>query len=325
MRLASRPARAFLAIATTFTLTGCVESFGGSALQLDFSMPTPVPGSPSPLAPPAGTYFTFYALDHEYSDEDPDTIILTRFYEVQRFEIQPVVRAASPCFIEDEDSRYPGLHVTQYAAKERERTGITEPLDPPDGVTEADITDVLTADVRMQNLVDLENQVKAVVSYSGLVLPAPSADCVADGISPDAIPAVTCTDEADNAQRFRVCEQLWAEDPEYYEGSDKVFTLPLNGRFYGTVAGMNPINQGFLGGSSMFVDENIAGYDAYAINWQYEDEAMQTSDIGTTFMVGTPELRTRGVINAHLAHPDSASTFCEVAVFADLGEDDVNF
>lgn len=325
MRIALRPSRSLLALATAFTLSGCVESFGGSNLQFLFSAPTPVPGSGAADAPPAGTYFTFYALDHEYAADDPETIIVTRFFEIQRFEIQPVIRQASPCFIDLEEAPYPGLHVTQFAVKERERTGVENPFDPQDDDTEGEITDVLTADERIGNLSDLEGQVKAVVSYSPMVLPDAAAGCVADGIGASEIPAPTCIGDEDNAQRLRVCRDLWAEDPDYYEGSDKVFTLPNNGSFYGTVEGPNPINQGFLGGATVSVDEVLSGFDAYSINWQYEDEAMQTSSIGTTFMVGEPEQRTRGVINARLVSPLSASTFCEVAIFADLGEDDVNF
>ena len=325
MRTALRPSRSLLALATAFTLSGCVESFGGSNLQMLFSGPTPVPGSGAANAPPAGTYFTFYALDHEFAPDDPDTIVLTRFFEIQRFEIQPAIRTASPCFIDLEESRYPGLHITQFAAKERERTGITNPYDPPNDVDEGDITDVLTADVRIDNLADLEGQVKAVVSYSPLPPPDAAAGCVADGIGGSEIPAPTCIGEEDNAQRLRVCRDFWDQDPDYYEGSDKVFTLPNNGLFYGTVEGPNPINQGFLGGATVTVDEVLSGFDAYSINWQYEDEAMQTSSIGTTFMVGEPEVRTRGVINARLVSPFSNSTFCEVGIFADLGEDDVNF
>lgn len=329
MRLALRPSRALLAFATTFTLAGCVESFGGSNLQLDFSQATPVPAGTfdpvDPLRPPGDSYFTFYALDHEYSDEDPEVIVLSRFYEIQRFEIQTVIEIASPCFIDLEESRYPGLHVTQFAEKERERTGITDPFDPPDGVDEGDISDVLTADVRMDNLADLEGAIKAVVSHSTLEIPDASTECVADGIGDDEIPAPACISTEDNDQRLRVCRSYWAEDVNFYQGSDKVFTLPNNGFFYGTVEGPNPINQGFVGGATITVDEVLSGFDAYSINWNYKDEGDQTSATGTTFMSGEPESRTRGVINARLVSPFSNAAFAEIGIFADLGEDDVNF
>ena len=327
MRLALRPSRALLALATSITLAGCVESFGGSNLQIDFSQATPVPGGDGtdPLRPPADTYFTYYALDHEYDEANPDVIVLTRFYEIQRFEIQPVIQRASPCFIDLEESRYPGLHITQFAEKERERTGITNPLDPPDGVDEGDISDVLTADVRIANLTDLESTIKAVVSFSTLQIPAASAECVADGIGGDEIPAPVCMTDEDNAQRLRVCREHWDDDPLFYQGSDKVFTLPNNGLLYGTVEGPNPINQGFVGGATISVDEVLSGFDAFTVIWNYKDEGMQTSATGSTFVTGEPESRTRGVINARLQSPFSNSVFAEVGIFSDLGEDNVNF
>jgi len=328
MRLALRPSGALLALATTITLAGCVESFGGSNLQIDFSQATPVPGgdgTADPIRPPADTYFTFYALDHEYSETDPDVIVLTRFYEIQRFEIQPVIQTGSPCFIDLEESRYPGLHITQFAEKERERTGINDPLDPPNGADEGDVSDVLTADTRIDNLADLESTIKAVVSFSTLVIPDAAAGCVADGIGDDDIPAPTCIDDEDNAQRLRVCRTHWAEDPLFYQGSDKVYTLPNNGFLYGTVEGPNPINQGFVGGATITVDEVLSGFDAYTVNWNYKDEGAQTSATGTTFVTGAPESRVRGVINARLVSPLSNAVFAEVGIFSDLGDDNVNF
>jgi hypothetical protein len=329
MRLALRSSGALLALATSITLAGCVESFGGSNLQIDFSEPTPVPSGTfdplNPIRPPGDSYFTFYALDHQYSETDPEVIELTRFYEIQRFEIQPVIRAASPCFIDLEESRYPGLHITQFAEKERERTGITNPLDPPDGVDEGDISDVLTADVRIDNLSDLEGEIKAVVSFSTLVIPDAAAGCVSDGIGDDDIPAPVCMTDEDNAQRLRVCRSHWAEDPNFYQGSDKVFTLPNNGILYGTVEGPNPINQGFVGGATISVDEVLSGFDAFTVNWNYKDEGMQTSATGTTFLTGEPESRTRGVINARLQSPFSNAVYAEVGIFSDLGDDNVNF
>lgn len=329
MRIALRSSGALLALATTITLAGCVESFGGSNLQIDFSQATPVPsgdGIADPVRPPADTYFTFYALDHEYDEANPDVIVLTRFYEIQRFEIQPVIQTASPCFIDLEESRYPGLHITQFAEKERERTGIDNPLDPPDGVDEGDVSDVLTADTRIDNLNDLESTIKAVVSYSPTIaLPDAAAGCIVDGIGPDEIPAPTCTEDVDNEQRLRVCRDHWDDDPNFYQGSDKVFTLPNNGILYGMVEGPNPINQGFVGGATISVDEVLSGFDAFTVNWNYKDEGAQTSATGTTFVTGEPESRTRGVINARLISPLSNAVFAEVGIFSDLGDDNVNF
>jgi len=273
--------------------------------------------------PPADTYCVFYAIDHEY-DEAGD-IVLSRFYEVQRFELLPVVESASPCFIDLEESPYPGIHVTSYLARVQDETEITDPFNPPNGVTERDINLVLTAEVRMVNLGDYEDSVKAVTSYSDFEYPAAAAGCIVDGIGADEIPAPTCYGNEDNAQRLRLCHELWDANPDRYEGSDKVFTLANNGAFYGLVHGMNPVNQAPVGGATMFVDEVLTGFDAFSINWQYKDEGAQTSPTGTTFMVGEPESRTRGVINAHLVSPFSNATNCQIGIFSDLGSDDVTF
>jgi hypothetical protein len=198
-------------------------------------------------------------------------------------------------------------------------------LDPPNGADEGDISDVLTADTRIDNLSDLEGAIKAVVSFSTLEIPAASAECVADGIGADEIPAPVCMTDEDNAQRLRVCRDHWDDDPNFYQGSDKVFTLPNNGFLYGTVEGPNPINQGFVGGATITVDEVLSGFDAFTVNWNFKDEGDQTSATGTTFVTGEPESRTRGVINARLISPLSNAVFAEVGIFSDLGDDGVNF
>lgn len=330
---------------------GCVESFGGSNLQLDFSEATPVSGGNDydGIQAPANTYFTFYAVE-EIADEDGQ-VTQSYLFEVARFEIRPVIDLSSPCFIELEDAAYPGLHVTQYADEVREeicaRLGhepdcFEDPFDPPAGADEGDITDVLGADIRMENLIDLQGQVKGVTSFSNFSYPAPQPDCDATG---DEIPAIGCASAAANAQRLRACRALWAaaEDAEgdgvkdAYEGSDKVFTLPLSGKLYGTVEGPNPINSGFLGGASIYVDEVLSDFDAYTIRWQFKDLDgdgepdypadfdREESDTGYPFMTGEPEARARGVINARLTTPLSSATYAEIVIFPDLADDNVHF
>lgn len=340
---------------------GCVESFGGSNLQIDFSEATPVSGGNSAdgLQAPADSFFSFYAVQH--IEDDDGNVTQSYLFEVNRFEIRPVINTASPCFIELEDAAYPGLHVTQFASEVREdicdRLGLDrhcfdDPLDPPVGASEGDVTDVLGADIRMDNLGDLQSQVKAVSTFSDFEYPAAQPDCNATG---DQIPAPDCTDDVSNAQRLAACRALWASGPDadedgitdIYEGSDKVFTLPLNGKLYGMVEGPNPINSGFVGGATIFVDEVLSDFDAFTVHWQFKDldgdgEPDYPADFfddvdgdgepdhvesatGYPFMTGEPESRTRGVINARLTTPFSTAAFAEVAIFSDLSDDDVHF
>jgi hypothetical protein len=349
-RIALRSHRALLAGLAVASLahTGCVDTFAGSNLQFDFAEPTPAAGGTDPdgAQPPDDTYLTFYALDHEYvldgdglpaTDADGDPLILsTAVFEVQRFELVPVIRRASPCLIDIEEHRFPGLHATQYAVKMREATGITDPFDPPNGASEGDISDVLDADRRITQLADLEGTVKAVVGTAAFRYPDAQPDCNATG---DEIPAPDCIDDESNAQRLRACRSYWAANPLFYEGSDRVFSLPLNGAFYGLVEGTNPINGGPLGGASLFVDENLAEKDSFTINWQFKDydgdgdpdypagflDTHEASATGYTFMSGLPEHRTRGVINAQLVSPFNSAIFVDVGIFPNLGEDDVQF
>jgi hypothetical protein len=343
---------------------GCVEPFGGSNLQVTFSRSTEPAGGDdyAGARAPADTYFTFYAVDHVYAvDADGNPVVNEAgepvpaesfLFDVQHFELRPVVDLSSPCFIELEDTQFPGLHVTQYAHKVAEticaRAGLApdcfdNPLEPPAGATDGDQVDVLTAERRVELLSDLQAVLRAVVSSDTEVAgapafryPEPAEDCAASG---DAIPSPDCTDAAANAQRLAACRALWAANPDYYEGSDKVFTLPLNGRFFGMVDGVNPINEGFVGGATMFVDEVLGAADAYTVTWQFKDfdgdgEPDYPADflaerapapLGVPYVTGRPELRTRGVINALLTNPVSPAVFADVGIFSGLGDDDVQF
>ncbi len=359
-RPATRPSRAhhvlFTAtIAGTALAAGCVEAYRGSNLQIDFSVGTPVPdGSDYDGAkPPDNTYFTFYAVDHVYMlDGDGNPVLdaagnpipeQTFLFNVTEFELKPLIDVSSPCFIElpadAEDIRsFPGLHVTMFEEKLKEVTNISDPFDPPSDVTEGDITDVLNAGRRMGLLVRLQNEVTSVASFTDFAYPAAQADCDATG---EQIPAPTCTDDASNEQRLRACEAIWEANPNLYEGSDKVFTLPLNGRFFGMVEGPNPVNGGFVGGSTIFVDDVLSEADAFTIKWQFkdgdddgepdypadffDDPAHVESETGYDFVTGRPESRVRGVINTRMVSPYAAGVFAEVAIFSGLGDDDVNF
>lgn len=337
---------------------GCVEPFPGSNVQLDFSQDTPVRSGNDPdgFTPPVDTYLTLWALDNVYAvdadgnpifDADGDPVVASStFFEVQKFEFQPVINPSSPCFIEIGADRFPGVHVTQVAAKLRATlceqygqpaTCFDTPTNPPNGATEDDVTDVLTVNRRMELLPSLAGVVKAVTTYSTYQYPTPASDCT---ISGDTLPANSCLDDASNAQRLRVCQAIWDGQPDFYEGSDKVFTLPLNGKLYGMGEGMNPINGvGLFGGAQMFVDEVVGGADALTINWQFKDyngdgtpdypanflDDHDESATGYVFMSGTPYVVARGVVNAVLVNPFRATVNATVAIFTDLGDDDLHF
>lgn len=346
-------------------LSGCVEPLRGSNVQFDFSEGVPaVQPRGAPLRAgqaPADTFFILYAGDYKYVDADMDRnpdldtngmpiIEEAYLFEVQRFEIRKLIDTTSPCFIDlpggagiEGRTVFPGLHVTQHAAKTRQALNLpadADPLDPGMPYDEAVI--VLTADRRVTLLPRLENELKAVVSTDATVetgvadfaYPATSAAGVCGGNLTD-IPHPTCTDDESNALRLSMCRSMWSvAGTSFYEGSDKVFTLPLNGSFFGLVEGMNPINDGFVGGAGFYVDENLVGHDAYLINYQWKDyngdgtpdapSGMQ-SDTGQPYLFGRSEFLSRGLTSASFRHATESSVRGELAVFPNLGDDSVQF
>lgn len=329
----------------------CVEAFDGSNIQLDLASGvqtnTPPGATPQVDQPPENTHYVLYAVDNVYKTNPDGTPVVDAtgapvidrayLFEVKRFAVRPVIDTASPCLIDIEATRFPGIHVTQYAAAVRAQTGITDPFAPNQDYD--DVVDVLTADRRVSNLAQLQTTMKAVTSVTDFRYPAIDDVCATDGTS-DArlIPPPDCTDPASNARRLTLCRALWAANPDWYEGSDKVFTLPLSGAFYGMVEGMNPLNGGFVGGSSFFVDDNLVGLDAYLMNWQYDDldhdgqpdfpatlPAAERSPTGYVYMQGTPRSVTRGTISVSLAHATNPRITAQMVVFPNLGEDNVNF
>lgn len=345
------------------SLSACVEPMRGSSVQIFFGDQVPKPAdrgvTPQPGQPPADTFMILYAADYKYVDADGDNrpdldadgerqIEEAYLYEVQRFEIRKLIDTSSPCFIDlpggagiEGQTVFPGLHVTQHAAKTREVQGVTDPLDPTVPHEKAVI--VLTADRRVSLLPRLENELKVVSSTDATVEPgvpdfqypatAPAGQCPP---AAGEIPHPTCTDDESNAQRLQVCQELWEQaGPNFYEGSDKVFTLPLHGGFYGFVEGLNPVNSvGLIGGASFYVDENLVGHDAYLINYQWKDyngdgapdaPAGMESAQGHPFMFGLAEHFSRGVTNVAIRHATETSIQGEIAVFPDLGDDSVQF
>lgn len=348
MRIVRRVRADVGVVALVLAAGGCVEPFDGSNVQIDFNggvQPNPRAGDVvQPDQPPINTHYILYGSDLEYDMVDGHVVlddagqpVIKRayLYEVKRFEISPVIDVTSPCFIDTEESRFPGLHVTQYAAEVRRATGITDPFLP--GQNRDDVVDVLTADQRMLNLPQIASALLAVTSHADFRYPGVGTACVNMGGDPAQLPPITCVDPESNAVRLRLCQQAWAANPEFYEGSDKVFTLPLSGEFFGMVEGSNPINGGFVGGSGFFVPANLVGLEAYAINWQYDDldhdpehlpdvpAGSPSSPIGFPYMQGKPEQVTRGTITVALRHATNSRITATMAIFPNLGHDDVHF
>jgi hypothetical protein len=343
-----------LGLGASLAAGGCVAPFDGSNIQIDFAAAVQTATRdgqvPQPLQPPAHTHYELYAADQVFRldpegnpvlDEDGHPILeQTYLFAITSFEIRPVIDRGSPCFIELEDTRFPGLHVTQFEARVKEvieaEYGTDDPFAPllPSEAS----TDLLGAIRRNGNLALLEGALKAVTSHDPFRYPPAAAAGQCPPSSADAIPDPGCRDDDSNAQRLRVCRGWWADNPDYYEGSDKVFTLPLNGRFLGMVQGENPINGGRVGGSSMFVPVNLVGRDAYVLNWQYDDangdgapdfppdlEPREESPVGYLYMAGTPREISRDVTTVPLRHPLAPSIKADLAIVPNLGHDDVHF
>jgi len=275
-----------------------------------------VVGAPAAGELPANSHFTIYAIQ-----EDPAQ---DRLFALDSFEVHRLVDQTSPCFI-DVVGPHPGLHVTQYATKIAEDTGIPDIANPPATATEQQKIEVATALQRMANVQLLAGlagsppmPMNAVTSASPAVYPAVAAGCTGPA---DELPPATCTDDASNQLRLKLCQAAWQADPNLFEGTDRVLTVPLGGVTHGMVDGLNPITMTPVGGAQFFVDNALENIDAYAIYTQTDGVAGP----GTQLLFGRPTMPTRGVSHVHLVSPANPALTAEMAVFADLGEDDVHF
>jgi len=354
--------------------TGCVDPFSGSNIQFTLAGSVHIPGTPSDFGrPPPGTHYEFYALD--IADDGREFA-----FKVTQFDVRPAIEQASPCFIEDDESRYPGLHATKFVDRLAVEFGFDradfDPASPPSGMSDGDVIDYLTAEVRENNLGRIQGSIKAVTSHS----PARYADedwletgvdcpvgdecdgaggercndgmscerpvCAGDAMrTASKIPPAYCLDDASANERTDMCEEFWAANPNRYEGSDKVFTLPLNGKWVGAVDGADPRNNQFLGGAGMFVDANLEEIEGLLMNFQYNCTAADfnanpdtcapdypaaftaadESAIGYHYMSGLVQNKTRGVINVPMNHRTFTTISGEAAIWFNLDDDDVQF
>jgi len=294
---------------------GCVDSFRGSNVQIDLSPRTPVQASPGATPPgelPSNVHFRLYAIDESEG--------VDQLFEIQRFEIHKIIDIDSPCFIDaGEHVPYPGLHVSQYGNLVARDTGISDPTMPPAGASEADQIAAATAQQRMMNVAALGGDagIKVVASASEADYPIVDATCDGAGIPPS-----SCTEPEHNARRLAQCQAFWDANPDYFEGTDRVLTAPLNGTTHGMVVGVNPVSPTPLGGAQFFVDESLAEIDEYAIFYQTDGVAQP----GTLLLSGRPVVKTRGVQHVDMFSPPFPNIVsAEMAIFVDLGEDDVHF
>jgi len=293
---------------------GCVDGFRGANVQIDLSPVNPVQAhvgaAPAMNELPANAHFTLYAIRKQDGQDN--------LFEVQRFEVHHIVDPTSPCFIDvGEHVPHGGLHVSQYAAKIGQDTGITDPKNPPPTATEEQKQLFATAEQRMINIAKLDAGIKVVSSASTATYPAVAADCNAT----TGIPPASCTDDASNQRRLDACQAVWKANPDLFEGTDRVLTAPLNGTTNGMVDGLNPINMAPVGGAQFFVENALDDVDAYAIYAQVDG----MDGPGTQLYYGVPAKPTRGVIRALLVSPMNAQITAELAVFPDLSHDDVHF
>jgi hypothetical protein len=319
-------------VAAGVAVGGCVDGFEGSNVQIDFSQKI---GEDGPLLAPADTYYTLYAVDRVF-DETTGVQTAEYLFAVHDFELVDAIDTDSPCAIDIAGSPYPGLHITRFADKEMEQTGVTDPYQQ--GQDPRSVQRVLTAMQRVTNAIALQT-VDAVTSTSLASYPGVAPGCVEDtpGLDPALIPPASCIGDASNTRRLAVCDAFWTANPLHYEGNDKVLTAPLGGELYGFVQGQNPLNGATLGGSQIFVDE-VLDFDAYAINWQFKDHdgdgmpdypasfpVESRTPTGVPFVSGEPEVRTRGVINVPMQSLADPSISANMAIFADIGNDPVQF
>jgi hypothetical protein len=303
-------------LAIGLALGGCVDGFRGSNIQLDLLPGTPIQARvlavPVMGELPANSHFTLYAIQESGTEN--------RLFELTRFEIHQLVDGTSPCFIDIENTPHPGLHVTRYAAKIAEDIGATDPMTPPPGATEQQKTMLETANKRMTNVGQLGGPmgIRVVSSASTATYPAVAADC---GGPSDQIPPPQCIDDASNQLRLQLCQAAWKADAKMFEGTDRVLTSPLSGTTHGMLFGRNPINLAPVGGAQFFVNDALDDVDAYAIYFQVDIGP----DPGTQLYFGRPSKPTRGVSRVHLTSPLNAMLTSEMAVFTDLGRDDVHF
>jgi hypothetical protein len=327
-----RPTAVHFVVATWLAgaAAACNSGFVGSNVQIDFGAAIPAQDRPGvPLVAgrvPADAHFALYAIK-EVRDQ-AGALVSSAAFEVQRFEILPALDLTSPCLIEaDTRSPYHGIHLFQIANRIANDTGIDDIANPPPAVPESEIILLSTSRERISRARSIGGTtgIKAITSASSAKYPAIGTKCSdTAGFDATLIPPPNCADDESNRVRLAQCEAFWKDNPDYYEGRDSILTAPVGGKIDGVVVGRNPTNQSAIGGSNFFVDEALTGAVAYAVYWQY-DNITDPSDLGTLYMYGRTSQPTRGVTKVKLVSPLNSTINATMAIFENLGEDNVHF
>lgn len=344
----------FVSLCALLGASACVTPFSGSDVQIDFAhqngaghswVPATVAYDPTaagaPEQPEPNTYYILWAVTEK--TDATGNVVENYLFDVQHFEIKNLIDPASPCFIDLEDSRFPGLHVTEFANKMEEATGVKDPLNPgcdptTDKTCSGNVTDVLDALRRVSYLSQLSTGVQAVVDESEAAYPASETKCIEDdpNVDQSKFPPPNCTGDQSNAKRLELCRAFWTANPSFYEGSDTVFAVPLNGAVRGFVEGSNPKNGGFIGGTD-FPIPTVLYADSYFVSWQFKDlnndgmpdylaktpEADKPN--GHTMLNGVPVHAARGVENVLLVDKVDSSYAAQMAIFPNLADDGTHF
>ncbi len=332
--------------------SGCVDPFSGSALQVAF-IGSQTPGEVDPDSqdtfgrPPAGTHYTFVAVE-VLPNPDPMMEPLTAASEFLQFEINPVIDIDSPCFLEFEETDYPGLHSTEVVNRLRQDTGLLEIGDEfQDDVDPDDAVAILTARDRVEDQFELSTRVRIVTSHSPF-RPQPAGTlCAGDaGYDPADFPRNNCIDDASNAARLELCTALFNAHPDYYEGNDQVFSLPLSGTYFGAVDGFDPRTNQPYSGAVFTAPTNLANIDALLVNYQFNCtvEDFENPDIGPErcepqtpagtapsivgfhYMAGDViDNAQRGELRVDMVNNTFTNLRASASIIVDLDDDDVNF
>lgn len=299
-----------LGILVAAAASGCIENHNGSKVELFLRGGTHIPGDDPPGfgRPPSDTHYELYVVKDE------------AVFEIGEFDVQPAILRSNPCFIEEEGSRFAGLHSTRIVEKLQEAA-------LADGtVTDIEAGDLALARTRVANMAGLEAALKAITVHEPGLTNGTIAQLGAN------VPAADRIDDASNRERLDVCKTIWKAHPGYYVGTDKITTIPLNGTYLGMVEGSDPRNGIFVGGAAINSDISFPGFSGLRINWNFNDAndprraGYPPSNLGYHYMSGETIQRVRGVYNISLVNKDFGRSISgEASVYTDMGRDDVHF